>query len=161
MVTMSLILVGSPLIVLIGYWVGRQRTAVEARRTVMLLAALALIVGWVALAWTLVGPTYESEQITIGVGPTSTISTTLSLLQVGVEPLAAAVILLEFVCFTLVLLGAVALTTGRAWGRRLMLLAVLPVTIIGAISFGLVGVLPAVLLGQASVAIAFGSAARV
>ena len=125
------------------------------------LAGLALLLGWLALAFTVFGPTYSTASTTIDANGITTSSTgSASLLETGLNPIAALFLSLFAACYLAVFLGAVAVDRGRAGGRWAMMAACMPLLTLGAISMGLVLALPATLLAATATVLAFRTPER-
>lgn len=119
------------------------------------LATLALVLGWAGLAYTLFGPLYSTASSTaisvdsagsvIGSTAVSTTIGSTSLFASGVEPVTVFFLSLMALGYLVVLAGAVLTWRGRPHGRTAMAIAVIPMTGLNFLSFGLVLTLPATL----------------
>ncbi len=128
---------------------------VARRRLVLALASAAALAGWATLAYTVWGPTYQGAAISLDVsGDMVQREYTQSLVDMGIAPLTAVVLVAEAVSFGALLLGA----AGHAahWRSGIWLMAgslVVPVTI-AFVSFGLATLIPAVVLAFAATVVA-------
>ncbi len=129
---------------------------IARRRLVLGLATAAALMGWVTLAYMVSGTTYQGAAISLdGSGDMVQREYTQSLVDMGIAPLTAVVLVAEAVSFGTLLLGA----AGHAahWRSGIWLMAgslVAPVTI-AFVSFGLAALIPAVVLAFAAAVLAF------
>jgi hypothetical protein len=157
MFTVFASLLGTPLGVVAALILARRLDPKSARSVVIGLAGLAALLGWLALGWTILGPTYvETAMSTSG----ATTTMTRSLLDVGLSSLTALILLTEAACFGLVLVGALDRRSNDGRGKWLMLMAIGPPVAIGLVSFGLIAALPGVVLAETAVALAFSTPGR-
>lgn len=132
----------------------------------LVLALAGAVLGFGGLLFALAGSSYsETVLMTIGSGAVSETTSTRSLLDVGLQPLTAAVIALDALGFGAVLFGAfMRFRSSHPGARRLMLIGIVPPLVIGLISFGLATAVPGVMLSLAATILAFttraSSAAR-
>lgn len=134
----------------------RPLSDVRRRRIVALLATASAILGWVALAYTVWGPSYQGIRITIdGTGQRSEQTYSASLLEVGLDPRAAAVLIALTLSFATLTIGALAHVTKGRLGRWLMLASLVVPLAVGSLSFGFAGIVPAAILAVAATRLAF------
>jgi hypothetical protein len=125
-------------------------------RWAIVLAAVALVLGWAAILFTLFGPTYSYVEATLSEsGVQTSQSGSRSLIEVGLNPLTLVVLVAIGIAYLLVLGGAIRSAQGRSSGRRMMAAAIAPVVAINAISMGLVLLAPATLTAVAATILAF------
>lgn len=112
----------------------------------VLLAAIALLLGWAAILYTIFGPTYTYVEATLSESGAQTSRTSArSLIEVGLNPLTLVILLAIGIAYLLVLVGAIRSAQGRSFEWRMMAAAILPVVAINAISMGLALLVPATL----------------
>ena len=129
-----------------------------ASKWAIALSAIALVLGWVAILYTIFGPTYTYVEATLSEsGAQMSRTSSRSLIEVGLNPLTLVILLAIGIAYLLVLVGAIRSAHGRSLGRRMMAAAILPVVAINAISMGLVLLIPATLTAVVATVLAFQS----
>ncbi len=134
------------------------RSLPDARRgrIVVGLAVSSAILGWAALAYTIWRQSYQGFEMTLdSSGQTSQRATSASLLELGLDPRLAAVIVALALTFATLVLGAlVHLARGRL-GRWLMIACLVVPLTVGSLSWGFAGLVPAVIVAAAATRLAF------
>ncbi len=142
----------------LGLGLGPRLGEGSARWLPLVLAFAGALLGISGLLFELVGPSYSVTMITDGPSGGTTISSTRSLLSLGVEPLTAFVIALDALGFATVLVGAFIRCLGSHPRARLLMLAgIVPPVVIGSISFGLASAFPGVVLSLLATILAFAA----
>lgn len=129
------------------------------RRVVVLLAITSAAVGWTALAYTVWGPTYAGFEFALdSTGQTSQRATSATLQDLGLDSQLAAVMVALALSFATLVVGGLAHIGGRGFGRWLMLASLVVPLAVAALSWGIAGLVPAVVLAVAATRLAFNSA---
>lgn len=120
-------------------------------------AVLAAVLGWVGTGVLLLGPTYSSATTSIDpAGTTGAAAGTSSLLEVGVSPLTAAVLVLAVLAFALLVVGAWRHRSGERGAHWLVALGALVPAAITLVSFGASSfLLPGAALGVVTAVLAW------
>ncbi len=134
------------------------RSVPDARRgrIVVGLAVSSAILGWAALAYTVWGQSYQGLEITLdSLGQTTQRPTSASLLELGLDPRLAAVIVALALSFATLVVGTLGHVATRRLGRWLLTASLVVPLTVGSLGWGFAGLVPAVIVAVAATRLAF------